>query len=60
VRLAPEGSPIKRPPMPVLQINKNRQDAEHHYAGQNAFLIHEKGKLRSAAPHAKWETATQR
>jgi hypothetical protein len=36
--------------MPVLQINKNCQNAEHHQGGQNSFLIHERGKLRAAAP----------
>ena len=50
VGLAPKRSPIKCSPMPVLQINKNCQNAEHHQAGQNSLLIHVRGKLRAAAP----------
>ena len=50
VRLAPERAPVEGPPVPVLQVNQNGQDEEHHDAGQNALLIHEGGKLRAAAP----------
>lgn len=36
--------------MPILEINKNGEDAEHHKTGKNAFLVHEGKKLRAAAP----------
>src|SRR5215831_15149176 len=39
--LAPECSPVERPPVSILQIYKNSQYAQHHYAGKNALLIHE-------------------
>ncbi len=58
--LAPERAPIKGSPVPVLQINQNCQDAEHHHAGQNSLLIHEGGSSAPRSRNAKWETATQR
>ena len=45
VGLAPEGTPVKTSPVPVLQIDQNGQDEKHSYAGQNAFLIHEEAIL---------------
>jgi hypothetical protein len=40
VGLAPERAPIEAAPVPILQVEKNRQDEKHNDAGQNAFLIH--------------------
>src|SRR5258708_25298435 len=41
VNLAPKSSPIETLPVPVLQINQNRQNEEDHCTGKNSFFIHE-------------------
>jgi hypothetical protein len=61
VSLAPEHAPVEGSPMPVLQINQNGQDEKYNDAGQNAFLIHERGKTPRRGPsNAQRETAVPR
>ncbi len=48
VDLAPERSPVKALPMPVLQVNQNGEDEEHHRTGNNTLFVHSDENPRAA------------